>query len=626
MTSLRLSAILFVSLAFLPTVTGQDTLLSIPTVEVVDDRVRHIPGQLVNTPDSLDRLFLTAGQLDDQLRLYPANHLRSYGPGRLTTLSSRGSGPGQQTVTLHGLNLVNPLWGLVDYSQIPLFFFPASRQLAGDQTSWIGTAGAAGVTALQTGLNSVSGSGLEAQSEVGSFGSRQIGLGAHLLVGEHTRALVRLHHQAADNDYPYTNLFGQTNRLPHAAFQQQGALLDATTTPGKHQEIGVTAWWQAGRRNIPPTLVQDRSDAVQEDLTARLLLRYQIHGSNWVGGIRTGYLDDRLHYVDPALGDLNDRTRSSQLASQVWAAWTPAPGHQLSTELGHRFIHGRSDNYTDPPDEHRYHLLVRYGWAPPGMPWNFWIAHRSETTPEDQAWSIPAAGAEYRLDQWLFRGQVSRHIRWPAWDDRFWNPGGNPDIRPEKGWAGELGTRWVSSDPAGKLSLDIQGFFRQVNDWVQWTPQSAGFWSPENLFAARSLGLESTIIWRPLANLRYTVRYAMARSIRQDEQEDLATNGRQLPYVPVHNLNQQIHAVWRGYAVRITYQWTDVVNTLADGSASLPAVHLVHADVAKSFHYLGHTWLVWARVENIFDHAYVLVKNYPLPGRQVHLGLRWTVQ
>ena len=134
MTSLRLSAILFVFLSVLSTLHGQDTLLFIPTVDVIDDRVRHIPGQVVHVPDSLDRLFLTAGQLDDQLRLYPANHLRSYGPGRLATLSSRGSGPGQQTVTLNGLNLVNPLWGLVDYSQIPLFFFPASRQLAGDQT------------------------------------------------------------------------------------------------------------------------------------------------------------------------------------------------------------------------------------------------------------------------------------------------------------------------------------------------------------------------------------------------------------------------------------------------------------------------------------------------------------
>ena len=77
MTSLRLSAILFVFLSVLSTLHGQDTLLFIPTVDVIDDRVRHIPGQVVHVPDSLDRLFLTAGQLDDQLRLYPANHLRS---------------------------------------------------------------------------------------------------------------------------------------------------------------------------------------------------------------------------------------------------------------------------------------------------------------------------------------------------------------------------------------------------------------------------------------------------------------------------------------------------------------------------------------------------------------------
>ena len=56
MTSLRLSAILFVFLSVLSTLHGQDTLLFIPTVDVIDDRVRHIPGQVVHVPDSLDRL------------------------------------------------------------------------------------------------------------------------------------------------------------------------------------------------------------------------------------------------------------------------------------------------------------------------------------------------------------------------------------------------------------------------------------------------------------------------------------------------------------------------------------------------------------------------------------------
>ena len=626
MTSFRLLAFPVLFLSTLTRSIGQDTLLSMPTIEVSEDRILHIPGQARHLPDSLDRLFLTAGHLSDQLRLYPGNHLRSYGPGRLATLSSRGSGPGQQTVTLNGLNLINPLWCIIDYSQVPLFFFPSTIQWAGDQTSRVGTASAAGVTSLQTGLAALDGSGVEAQFETGSFGAYQAGLGGHISIAHHTRALVRLHHEAAVNDYPYTTLLGDSRRLPHADYRQQGALLDLLTQPAPGQELSVMAWWQGGRRQIPPTLVQDRSEAVQEDQATRLFLRYQVHGDHWVGGIRTGYLDDRLHYRDPALGNLDDRTGSRQLASQAWSAWTLGRDHQLSAEIGHRFIHGKSDNYLDPPDEHRYHLLLRYAWARAGSPWRLWIAHRSEHTPADQAWSIPAAGGDYQLGQWLFRGQVSRQIRWPAWDDRFWSPGGNPDIRPEKGWAGELGFQWTSSEPNPALRIDMQGFMRQVRDWVQWTPRSGGFWSPENLFAARSTGFESTILWQPLTFLRYTLRYAQVRSIRQDEDHDLSTHGQQLPYVPVHNLNQQVHIVRWGYTLRLTHQWTDAVSILADGSDSLPAVHLVHADVARSFRYRNHTWLVWARMDNIFDHAYVLVKNFPLPGRQVHVGLRWTVQ
>ena len=137
------------------------------------------------------------------------------------------------------------------------------------------------------------------------------------------------------------------------------------------------------------------------------------------------------------------------------------------------------------------------------------------------------------------------------------------------------------------LRIDMQGFMRQVRDWCNGRRGPAGSGRRKPV-AARSTGFESTILWQPLTFLRYTLRYAQVRSIRQDEDHDLSTHGQQLPYVPVHNLNQQVHIVRWGYALRLTHQWTDAVSILADGSDSLPAVHLVHADVARSFRYRNH--------------------------------------
>ncbi|MCF8238517.1 MAG: TonB-dependent receptor [Saprospiraceae bacterium] len=605
---------------------GQDSTRVFPVVEVVDDRIVASPGQPIQFADSLEQLFLHTGSLQDQLQLRPANHIRSYGPGRLSTLSSRGSGAGQNTTTLYGLNLLNPLWGLVDYSQIPLFFFPSSGQVSGNQTARTGNGSAAGQSALGTGLQDIQRSGGEAQLEHGSFDTWKVGLGARLAIRKETRALVRMLHEQAENDYPYKDLFGTDKRLPHARYHQQGALVDVVSKIASTHQLGVTTWLLKGYREIPPTAAQNSSEATQEDALARVLLRWQWQSGQWVGGIRLAYLSDLLHYVDPASGGLDNLTRSNQEELQTWAAFSARGGHSFMGEAGYRLIQGRSDHYPDLSDESRRHILLRYSWSPLSTSWKLWVSHRTEKAADELAGSIPALGVEYGWKDLRLRTHISRHIRWAAWDDRFWVPGGNPDIQPEKGWAIEGGLQWNLPLKATTALLDIQGYYRRVNDWIQWTPQSSGFWSPENLFHVKSQGLEASLSWKINDWLQYNCRYAFTQSIRQDKDEQLVTHQQQLPYVPEHGIRQQLYAEVAGFTFRIRHHWTDAVSTLADGSASLPAFHLIHLDLARDILWGRQQYLLWIRGENMLDQEYTLVRNLPLPGRQLSIGIRWTME
>lgn len=613
----------FFVFSFSFSLAGQDTVLAIPVIEVNEDRLWNAPGQPILLADSLELIFLHAASLQDQLQLNPANHLRSYGPGRLATLSSRGSGSSQHTVSLNGLNLLNPLWGLVDYSQVPLFFFPATGQQSGNQTSRIGSGSAAGQSTLGTGLPTIQRSGLEAQIETGSFNTLKTGLGAQFAFKQHTKALVRVMHDQAENDYPFHDRFGNTKTLSHARYHQQGVLLDGTHQLSSKHEIGLTAWALRGYREIPPTLAQQSSEALQRDESTRILLRWQWRTKQWVGGIRTAYMTDGLHYTDPASGGLDNQTQSRQLDIQTWATHNLGRGQSILGEVGHRIIRGSSDHYANLPDESRTFLQLRYSWNAASTPWKIWVAHRSEQAANETAWSIPSLGIEYQYNPFVFRGHISRHVRWAAWDDKYWVPGGNPDIQPEKGWAAEAGFTWTPSIHSGDIQLVVQGYFRQVNDWIQWTPQP-GFWSPENLFHVRSQGIESTLSWSVTSWLRYSCRYALTQSLRQDRDEMQITHDQQLPYIPLHSVRQYIYLQQWGFTFRVRHQWTDGVSTLADGSAGLPAFHLLHLDLARTLHWGRQDYLLWIRCENVLDHTYYLVRNLPLPGRQFSIGVRWT--
>ncbi len=615
--------LLFVSFSSV-SLTGQDTILAIPVVEVNEDRLQNAPGQTIQLPDSLEMLFLHSASLQDQLQLNPANHVRSYGPGRLATMSARGSGSGQHTVSFDGLNLLNPLWGLVDYSQVPLFFFSTTGQHSGNQTSRIGSGSAAGQSTLGTGLSAIQRSGLEAQLEMGSFQTLKTGIGAHYSWKERSKVLLRVMRDQAENNYPFLDRFGDRKSLSHARFSQQGILLDATTQLSSKHEIGLTAWALKGYRQIPPTLAQQNSEAQQEDESARILLRWQWRTKQWIGGIRTAYLTDGLHYTDPASGGLDNQTQSRQVEVQTWATNNLGRGQSILGELGHRIIRGSSDHYANLPDESRTYLHLRYSWTSHSTPLKIWLSHRSEQAAGEIAWSIPSIGIEYQFKPFIFRGHLSRHVRWAAWDDRYWVPGGNPDIQPEKGWTSEAGFTWTPFKLSGDLLLSVNGYFRQVNDWIQWTPQP-GYWSPENLFNVRSQGVESTLSWSLTSWLRYSCRYALTQSLRRDRDEMQTTNDRQLPYIPLHSVRQYLYLQQWGFTFRIRHQWTDAVSTLADGSEGLPAFHLLHLDLARTMLWGRQDYLLWIRCENVLDHTYYLVRNLPLPGRQFSVGIRWTM-
>lgn len=619
-----LSGILFSCLPC-SVVTGQDTTLAIQVVEVTAERLMHTPGQTLQLADSLEFIFLHTSSLKEQLLLNPANHVRSYGPGRLATISARGSGSGQHSVSIQGVNLLNPLWGLVDYSQIPLFLFPSTGQLPGDQTSRAGSGSAAGQSILGTGLETFQNPGLEAQVETGSFGTLKTGLGVHSVWKQKTRGLVRVVHDQATNDYPFHDRFGHVQTLTHARFQQQGILVDGSHQWSSRHQLGLTVWGLRGSREIPPTLAQQSSEARQEDILSRMLLRWQWQTTKWVGGVRTAFLTDALHYTDPASGGLDNQTRSRQADIQTWATRSLTRNQSIFVEMGYRIIRGSSDHYANLPDESRTFLHLRYSWTSAALPLKIWLSHRSEQAARETAWSIPSLGVEYTYDAFQFRGHISRHNRWAAWDDRYWVPGGNPDIRPENGWAGESGITWKPQTSSGDIQLSIQAYYRQVNDWIQWTPHP-GFWSPENLFHVRSQGLESLFSWSITPWLHYSGRYALTRSLRQDRDEQLVTHHQQLPYIPLHNFRQSVYFRQWGFTLRIRHQWTDAVSTVADASEGLPAFHLVHLDLARTVQWGRQDYLIWARCENVLDHSYFLVRNLPLPGRQFSVGMRWTFE
>jgi vitamin B12 transporter len=126
------------------------------------------------------------------------------------------------------------------------------------------------------------------------------------------------------------------------------------------------------------------------------------------------------------------------------------------------------------------------------------------------AWAL-APGARVRAS-W------GRSFRGPTWTERFYaDPGHlpNPDVRPERGEAFELGLH-LGSD-AGGPALALAAHTRTTRDLVDWarTPTSEGApvapWIPRNVNEARFRGVEAEGRWSPAPDTRLSLAGALLR-------------------------------------------------------------------------------------------------------------------
>src|SRR5690606_28784424 len=113
----------------------------------------------------------------------------------------------------------------------------------------------------------------------------------------------------------------------------------------------------------------------------------------------------------------------------------------------------------------------------------------------------PALGLEYSLlknEQTVikWKGNISRSYRIPTLNDRYWSPGGNLELKSETGIAYESGLGLSLHKEQSTLSLEITGYFNNVDDWIIWrTSPGESFWSPENIDKVHARGVEASSKW-----------------------------------------------------------------------------------------------------------------------------------
>ncbi|GAA4503997.1 TonB-dependent receptor plug domain-containing protein [Hymenobacter ginsengisoli] len=580
-----------------------------------------------------------ADVLGSRLGLY----LKNYGPGQLATISLRGTSAQHTAVLWNGLNIALPTLGQNDLALLPISGNTQLAVQAGPAAALYGSGAVGGAILLRTEPDWRPGLRGSVQADAGSFGLRGGSLEAR--TASSTLAVrVAGSYRQAQNDYPYylrqpTGLVRYT--MQNAALRHQWSFSpDLAWRVGAAGELTAAVWLTDADREIQQGTSIAGSNAREIDQSRRLVLGYRratTGGGQWA--VRGAWFEDIINYSDQGAVS-NSRVRTTQ--SQ--AEYTAPLGQRASLRVGAEAQHFAAlvDGYgSEPITENRAAAFALLRYDPrPGLRLSANL--RQAALPAGLAPLTPTVGLEWDVLRpasppdslapapgLTLKASAARTYRAPTLNERYWQPGGNPDLLAESGHGFEAGLRHrLGLASHVVLESELTAFTQLVDNWVQWLPLGpGGIYSPRNLRQVRSQGLEASTALR-LRQGRYQAAARLAYALTQTQKTqgvaaDTDPVGIQLAYVPLHRANITTDHQWRGWLASAAYTFTSYVYTDASGSDFLPSGGLLGATLGRTVALPGRTSLtLLVQSTNLLNRSYESYPTRPGPPRAFSVSLR----
>ena len=628
-------AFLFILVLLLPGLTASaqatlDTTVALPAVTVTATRgpTRLAAAPLRVTVLDAEAIAAAGAQtVADLLTVRSGVFVRRYGDGGLASLSLRGSGASQTLVLLDGHRIASPQLGQLDLSLLPTLLLESVEVMAGAGSSLYGTDALGGVINLRT-LGPGGQRMVTVRGGYGAYGERTGGLLAAGSRGT-LSGVALVEYDEADGDYRYLNkgLFPPQEALREGADRRRVSLYSSMAYTVDRGGLRLAGWYNDAERGLPTIGAAQARQERQWDEHLRLWAdgeRRFAWGMTRVNGlVQVG----ALRYSNAQL-DLDQTGRT--LITSVDAEVRAAMGRHWLVAAGVAGGYGQARHPSLPDEATERHggafvhatgsvgrLLVYPALRVDGY-------SRADTS---ALWGVnPRLGVNVRLmdgPALHLKAGAGRAFRVPTFNDRFWQPGGKPGLKPEHGWTYDLGLRLEHGHGQAEASV----FLTRVRDQIVWLPTPGGFYAPDNVQRVRTRGAEASYRWQwPLTrrlrldgSLFYTLTDARDRSDPETRSYDQPVR-----LVPRHQLKSHLGLRVGPVQLDASGRYTGQRYITTDGSQYLDPFFLIDGQLRihrPARHVAATLGLV---LENVLDRRYEVIPANPMPPRHARLQLSLT--
>ena len=570
--------------------------------------------------------------------------IKTYGPGGSASASFRGTTASHTLVLWNGFQLNSPSLGEVDFSTIPVFFTDEISLQWGSKTS-ANSGGLGGAVNIANKQKFNDGLILDVKQTYGSFNT----WGSYVTAGysgNNFIASIKAYRNSSDNDFTYNNIA----TIPHQEMQQKNAdFVDYGVMPELHlrmkkSTLSVVSWNQWSHRNYPqimPNVFNNTKEYADNDFS-RNFISYKTYWNSGRVELKSAYFHEEQDYSletytsnnypvtqITALNKSDVFRQIVDLQQDLYASWKLYAKVQYDYESVKSSSYNQSSHSSSP----KRSILSFYA-AVDGKVYkdlDMRLTLRNDLVNAKSEGFFPTATMVYRVPfvkGLNFNMGYSHNYRNPSLNDLYWNPGGNENLKSEKGKTFDFDVNYNYEKEDFNLDIKAGLYYSKVKDWIQWVPTNYRYWTPKNVSDVLARGLE--------LHFRASYRYALwdfslsgnyVYSHTTDESEyaqQYGSNGKQLIYIPLHHANAFAEAKWNTWNMTYSMEFTGERKTSMNDNEffayQLPYYMLHHITLGKQL----NRFRLELRINNITDEEYQTVLWRAMPGRsyEVYLGFK----
>lgn len=552
----------------------------------------------------------SVGTFTDFLQKNTTLYFKENGYGMVSSPAFRGTTAQQTSVLWNGIKINSSLLGQTDFNATAFKSYDHIVVKPGGGSVLYGSSAIGGTIHLNNELQFNRKTTNEIQLNYGSFNTQ--GIHYKISTGFEKFAInVHFGYNKSDNDYEW---IGKNRKNINGQFFNTdfGAEL-AYKINSKNTVEFYSSTYNDDRHFALLTPYQTKTK--YQNNYNRNLLKWHYKTNRFLNTFYAANIKESYSYFDQLPTDSKSGGKANTLYFKNESFYNVLQNFKLSGFLEYQKTTGEGQNSGLPFSTQEIFAVSVLGNYDFTNRFGIEVGAKNEMAKDYQNPFLFSAGFYYNTELYQLKLNSSKNYRIPTFNDLYWQPGGNLNLKPETSYQFDINNNFKYKS----VTFNISTYYTSIKEMIRWIPTNAGFWEANNVDEVTIYGADIFLNLKKQWNhhsVQLNSNYGYTKSIDKKTEK-------QLTYTPLHKFNLQLFYGYKNFSIVPSFLYVGEIFTTAsnDNASAIAGYGIIDVDVQQKINIKNNPFIINLKIKNAANTVYTNMPERVMPGRNYHIQL-----